>query len=98
VYLESDPGIGPNWQCTVRNGGASTRTNTGVAASTSYATLEVSATISGALVCKVGGVAVTTTAAFPTATWFGFYNETVANSAKQIAVSDVRRKVTGLSR
>jgi hypothetical protein len=69
-----------------------------VGASTSYVTLEISATISGALVCKVGGGAVTTTAAFPAAMWFGLYNETLANAAKQIAMSDVRRKVTGLSR
>ncbi len=74
AYLEYDPAIGANWQCTVRNGGSLTRTDTGVAATASYATLEVSATISGTLACKAGGVTVTTAAAFPAAPWFGFYN------------------------
>lgn len=98
VYLEYDPAIGANWQCTVRNGGSATRVNTGVAASATYATMEVSATISGTLACKVGGVTVTNSATFPGTTWFGFYNETTAAAAKQIAISDVRRKVTGLGR
>jgi hypothetical protein len=98
VYLEYDPAIGSNWQCTVRTGGSATRVNTGVAATTDYVTVEVRATVPDSVTCSVGTTTATVVATFPSAVHFGWYNETTGTVAQGLVVSDVRRKVTGLNR
>src|SRR5262249_5329071 len=61
-----------NWMCVAINGGTSTRTSTGVAASTSYVTLRIFSTSAGVLSCSVNGGSTTTVSTnLPTAATFG---------------------------
>ena len=98
VFLEFDPNGGwtnaGNWQCTVRNGGTSTRTDTGVAATTNYITARVWATASGTLNCSVNGTAVSTAATFPAATFVGGRAVTETTSAKTVTLSNMRLQIT----
>ena len=76
VYLDYTQNVSANWKCVVRNGGASTIVDTGVAATNAVQSVEVSSSVTGVLTCRVGPTSgtwttVTNTAAFPAASWFG---------------------------
>lgn len=81
VYLEYDSSVSANWRCVV-NDGSATATGTGVAATTTRTTFEVSAASAGTLTCKVGATSVTAVDTFVAATFWGWQITTLTAATK----------------
>lgn len=97
VYLQYDSSANANWRCIV-NDGSATNTDTGVAATTSMITFEISATAAGTLTCKVNGTSVSAVDTFTSATFWGGYIQTLTTASKAFTVSNLRVYFSGLSR